>query len=131
MTTALLVLGGCALLLVPTLLFLLIVQPIWAFVEACGSSLVGRGGKIMWLLMLLIFAIVASIPYALFVSASAALRQVTIVSLLLVAIIAGVSYGVMQYNPHLKAQVMAKVSEAQSMYSQVRDVSEVAKQFKW
>jgi len=131
MTTALLILGGCALLLVPTLLFLLVVQPIWAFVEVCGATLLGRGGKILWLLMLLIFAIVASIPYALFFSTSAALRQITIVSLLLMTIVAGVSYGVVHYNPHLKAQVMGKVAEAQSLYSQTKDLSRLAKQFNW
>jgi hypothetical protein len=131
MATATIILGACALILVPTLLFLLVVQPIWAFVEACGATLLGRGAKIIWLLMLLIFAIVASIPYALFVSTSAALRQVTIVSLILIGLLAGVGYGVMVYNPHLMRQFDSKVAEVRTMYSQVKDLSEVTKQLTW
>jgi hypothetical protein len=131
MTTALIILAGCALVLVPTLLFVLLVQPIWAFVEVCGTSLLGRGGKILWLVALLIFTIVGSIPYALFVSASAALRQVTLVCVLLIGVVAGIGYGVVQYNPHLKDQVMQKVHEARSTYAQVKDVSEIAKHLKW
>jgi hypothetical protein len=131
MTTALIILAGCALVLVPTLLFILLVQPIWAFVEVCGTSLLGRGGKILWLLLLLIFTIVGSIPYALFVSASAALRQVTMVCVLLIGVVVGVGYGVVHYNPHLKDQVMQKVYEARSTYAQVKDISEIAKQLKW
>ena len=131
MTTALIILAGCALVLIPTLLFVLLVQPIWAFVEVCGTSLLGRGGKIVWLLALLIFAVVSSIPYALFVSASAALRQVTLVCLLLIGVVAGVVYGVLQYNPHLKDQVMHKVEEVRGAYAQVQDLSEMAKRLKW
>ena len=131
MTTALIILAGCALVLVPTLLFVVLVQPIWAFVEVCGTSLLGRGGKILWLLALLIFTVIGSIPYALFVSASAALRQVTLVCLLLIGVIAGIGYGVMHYNPHLKDQVMRQVNEAQSAYSHVKDISELAKRVKW
>lgn len=131
MTTALIILAGCALVLIPTLLFVLLVQPIWAFVEVCGTSLLGRGGKILWLLALLIFTIVGSIPYALFVSASAALRQVTLVCMLLIGVVAGVSYGVLHYNPHLKQQVLHKVDEARSAYTQVKDISEIAKHMKW
>lgn len=131
MTTTLLILGGCAILLVPTLFFLLVVQPIWAFIEACGASLLGRGAKIVWLLMLLVFAIVASIPYALFVSTSAALRQITIVSLILIALVSAVGYGVIRANPELNGQVLRAVSEAKSTYAQVRDLSEVARKFKW
>ena len=131
MTTALIILAGCALVLVPTLVFVVLVQPIWAFVEVCGTSLLGRGGKILWLLALLIFTVIGSIPYALFVSASAALRQVTLVCLLLIGVVAGISYGVMQYNPHLKDQVMRQVNEAQSAYSHVKDFSELAKRVKW
>jgi uncharacterized protein YqhQ len=131
MTTALIILGGCALVLVPTLLFVLLVQPIWAFVEVCGTSLLGRGGKILWLLALLVFTVIGSIPYALFVSASAALRQVTLVCLLLIGAVAGIGYGVMQYNPHLKDQVMQQVNEARGAYAQVKDISELAKRVKW
>ena len=131
MTTALIILGGCALVLIPTLLFLLLVQPIWAFVEVCGASLFGTGRRILWLLILLIFTIVASVPYALFVSSSAALRQVTMVCLLLMGVIAGIGYGVVHYNPHLKDQVAHKIQEARSAYAQVKDVSEMAKQLKW
>jgi hypothetical protein len=131
MTTALIILAGCALVLIPTLFFVLLVQPIWAFVEVCGTSLLGRGGKILWLLALLIFTIVGSIPYALFVSASAALRQVTLVCMLLIGVVAGVSYGVLHYNPHLKQQVLHKVDEARSAYTQVKDISEIAKHMKW
>lgn len=131
MTTALIILAGCALVLVPTLLFVLLVQPIWAFVEVCGTSLLGRGGKILWLVALLIFTIVGSIPYALFVSASAALRQVTLVCVLLIGVVAGIGYGVVQYNPHLKDQVMHRVNEARSAYAQVKDISEMAKHLKW
>ena len=131
MTTALIILAGCALVLDPTLLFFLLVQPIWAFVEVCGTSLLGRGGKILWLVALLIFTIVGSIPYALFVSASAALRQVTLVCVLLIGVVAGIGYGVVQYNPHLKEQVMHRVNEARSAYTQVKDISEMAKHLKW
>ncbi|MEN9845458.1 MAG: hypothetical protein RIS36_605 [Pseudomonadota bacterium] len=131
MTTALIILAGCVLVLVPSLLFVVLVQPIWAFVEVCGTSLLGRGGKILWLLALLIFTVIGSIPYALFVSASAALRQVTLVCLLLIGVIAGIGYGVMHYNPHLKDQVMRQVNEAQSAYSHVKDISELAKRVKW
>ncbi len=131
MPTAPVILGACALILLPTLLFLLVVQPIWAFVEACGASLLGRGGKIIWLFMLLIFAIVASIPYALFVSTSAALRQVTIVSLILIGLLTGVGYGVMVYNPHLMKQFDSKVAEVKATYSQIKDLSEVTKQLTW
>ncbi|MEY4669992.1 MAG: hypothetical protein RL518_2691 [Pseudomonadota bacterium] len=131
MTTALIILGLCALVLIPTLLFVLLVQPIWAFVEVCGTSLLGRGGKILWLLALLIFTIVGSIPYALFVSASAALRQVTIVCMLLIGVVAGVAYGVIHYNPHLRDQVAGRVQEARSTYTQVKDISEIAKHIKW
>lgn len=131
MTTALLILGGCALLLVPTLLFLLVVQPIWAFVEVCGAALLGRGAKIVWLLLLLIFAIVASVPYALFVSASAALRQITMVSLILVGAVIGVGYGVVRLNPHLQMEFDKAVAEARSSYAHVKDLSEVARKFKW
>jgi hypothetical protein len=130
-TTALIILAGCVLVLVPSLLFVVLVQPIWAFVEVCGTSLLGRGGKILWLLALLIFTVIGSIPYALFVSASAALRQVTLVCLLLIGVIAGIGYGVMHYNPHLKDQVMRQVNEAQSAYSHVKDISELAKRVKW
>lgn len=131
MTTALIILGGCSLVLIPTLLFLLLVQPIWAFVEVCGASLFGTGRRIVWLLILLIFTIVASVPYALFVSTSAALRQVTIVCLLLVGVVVGLGYGVVHYNPHLKDQVTHKIHEARSAYAQVKDLSEIAKQLKW
>jgi uncharacterized protein YqhQ len=130
-TTALIILAGCALVLVPTLLFVVLVQPIWAFVEVCGTSLLGRGGKILWLLALLIFTVIGSIPYALFVSASAALRQVTLVCLLLIGAVAGIGYGVMQYNPHLKDQVMRQVNEARGAYSHVKDISELAKRVQW
>jgi hypothetical protein len=74
---------------------------------------------------------VASIPYALFVSTSAALRQVTIVSLILIGLLAGVGYGVMVYNPHLMRQFDSKVAEVRTMYSQVKDLSEVTKQLTW
>jgi len=131
MTTALIILAGCALVLTPTLLFVVLVQPIWAFIEVCGTSLLGRGGKVLWLLALLIFTVVGSIPYALFVSASAALRQVTLVCLLLIGVVVGVGYGVIQYNPHLKDQVMHKVDEARSTYAQVAQISEIAKRIKW
>lgn len=131
MTTALIILAGCALVLVPTLLFVVLVQPIWAFVEVCGTSLLGRGGKILWLLALLIFTVIGSIPYALFVSASAALRQVTLVCLLLMGVVAGIGYGVVQYNPHLKDQVMQQVNEARGAYSHVKDISEFAKRVTW
>ena len=131
MTTALIVLAGCALVLVPTLLFILLVQPIWAFVEVCGTSLLGRGGKILWLLVLLIFTIVGSVPYALFVSASAALRQVTLACVLLIGVVAGISYGVVHYNPHLREQVTQKVHEALGAYGKVKDVSDMAKRLKW
>jgi hypothetical protein len=131
MTTALIILAGCALVLVPTLLFILLVQPIWAFVEVCGTSLLGRGGKILWLLVLLIFTIVGSIPYALFVSASAALRQVTLACVLLIGVVAGISYGVVHYNPHLREQVTQKVHEALGAYGKVKDVSDMAKRLKW
>ena len=131
MTTTLLILGGCALLLVPTLLFLLVVQPVWAFVEVCGAALLGRGAKIVWLLLLLVFAIVASIPYALFVSASAALRQITIVSLILIGIVIGVGYGVIRSNPHLQSEVTRVIEEARSSYAQVKDISEAARKLRW
>jgi hypothetical protein len=131
MTTALIILVGCALVLVPTLLFVLLVQPIWAFVEVCGTSLLGRGGKILWLLALLIFTVIGSIPYALFVSASAALRKVTLVCLLLIGVIAGIGYGVIQYNPHLKDQVMRQVNDVRGAYAQVKDISELAKRVQW
>lgn len=131
MPTASIILGACALILVPTLLFLLVVQPIWAFVEACGATLLGRGAKIIWLLLLLVFAIVASIPYALFVSTSAALRQITIVSLILIGLLAGIGYGVMAYNPHLMQQFDSKAAEVRAMYSQMKDLSEVTKQLTW
>lgn len=131
MTTALIILGGCALVLLPTLLFLFLVQPIWAFVEVCGASLFGTGRRILWLLILLIFTIVASVPYALFVSTSAALRQVTIVCLLLTGVVAGIGYGFVHYNPNLKEQVTYKIKEARSAYAQVKDISEIAKQLKW
>ena len=131
MTTTLLILGGCALLLVPTLLFLLVVQPVWAFVEVCGAALLGRGAKIVWLLLLLVFAIVASIPYALFVSASAALRQITIVSLILIGIVIGVGYGVIRSNPHLQTEVTRVIEEARSSYAQVKDISEAARKLRW
>lgn len=131
MTTPLLILGGCALLLVPTLLFLLVVQPIWAFVEVCGATLLGRGVKIVWLLLVLVFAIVASIPYALFVSGSAALKQVTIVSLILTGIVVGVGYGVIRLHPHLSAEVHKAIAEAESSYAQIKDLSEVSRKLKW
>jgi hypothetical protein len=131
MPTAFIILGACALILLPTLLFLLVVQPIWAFVEVCGATLLGRGAKILWLLLLLIFAIVASIPYALFVSASAALRQVTIVSLIITGILTGVGYGVMRSNPHLRHQFDSKVAEVRATYSQMKDLSETAKKLTW
>jgi hypothetical protein len=131
MTTTLLILGGCALLLVPTLLFLLVVQPVWAFVEVCGAALLGRGAKIVWLLLLLVFAIVASIPYALFVSASAALRQITIVSLILIGVVIGVGYGVIRSNPHLQSEVTRVIEEARSSYAQVKDISEAARKLRW
>jgi hypothetical protein len=130
-TTALIILAGCALVLVPTFLFVVLVQPIWAFVEVCGTSLLGRGGKILWLLALLIFTVIGSIPYALFVSASAALRQITLVCLLLIGVVAGIGYGVIQYNPHLKDQVMRQVNEARNAYSHVKDISELAKRVTW
>lgn len=131
MPTALIILGGCALVLIPTLLFLLVVQPIWAFVEVCGGSLFGAGRRIVWLLILLIFTIIASVPYALFVSTSATLRQVTIVCILVIGVVAGVGYGVVHYNPHLKDQVTHKIYEARNAYAQVKDLSEIAKQLKW
>lgn len=131
MPTAAIILGVCALILVPTLIFLLIVQPIWAFVEACGATLLGRGAKIVWLLLLLVFAIVASIPYALFVSTSAALRQVTIVSLILIGLLAGVGYGVMKYNPYLTRQFDSKVAQVRATYSKFKDLSEVSEQLTW
>jgi len=131
MTTALIILGGCALVLIPTALFLLLVQPMWAFVEVCGASLFGTGRRIVWLLFLLIFTIVASVPYALFVSSSAALRQITIVCLLLMGVVAGVGYGVVHYNPHLRDQVTYRIQEARSAYAQVKGISEIAKQLRW
>ncbi len=131
MTTALIMLAGCSLVLVPTLLFLLLVQPIWAFVEVCGASLFGTGRRILWLLILLVFTIVASVPYALFVSTSAALRQVTVVCLLLIGVVAGIGYGVVHYNPHLKDQVAYKIDEARNAYSHIADLSKVTKHLRW
>lgn len=80
---------------------------------------------------LLVFTVIGSIPYALFVSASVALRQVTMVCLFLLVVVTGIGCGVMHYNPHLKGQAMWQVNEAQSAYSHVKDISELPKRLRW
>jgi len=131
MTNTLLVLSVCALLMVPTLLFLLILQPIWTFIEVCSATLLGRGAKIIWLITVVLFAIVASVPYALFVSSSAALRRVTMASLILLGIAIGIGYAAVRYDPELREQFARAVAEAQASYADVTTVKEVAKRFKW
>jgi hypothetical protein len=127
METTLLILCGCALVFVPTLLFLLLVQPIWTFIEVCGTTLFGRLGKIVWLLCLLIFITVASIPYALFISASSALRKATILCILLLGVVAGVGYGAVHLNPDFKRQVSQHIEEFTKAVDRVEHLSKIAK----
>lgn len=127
METTLLILAGCALVFVPTLLFLLIIQPIWTFIEVCSTTLFGRFGKILWLLCLLIFVTVASIPYALFISASSALRRMTILCILLLGVVAGIGYGAVHVNPHFKQIVSQRFEEFTAAIDRVEHLSKLAK----
>ena len=127
MNTTLLILAGCALVFVPTLLFLLLVQPIWTFIEVCGTTLLGRLGKVAWLLCLIIFITVASIPYALFISASSALRRATILCILLLGVVAGIGYGAVHLNPQFKQQVTQRVEEFTNAVDRVEHLSKLAK----
>lgn len=127
METTLLILGICAVIFIPTLLFLLIVQPIWTFIEVCGTTLFGRLGKIVWLLGLVVFVTVASIPYALFISASSALRRVTFLCLLLLGVVAGVGYGAIHLNPAFKQQVSQRIEEFANAVDRVENLSKLAK----
>ena len=127
METTLLILAGCALIFIPTLLFLLLVQPIWTFIEVCGTTLFGRLGKILWLLCLLVFITVASIPYALFISASSALRRATLLCLLLLGVVAGIGYGAVHLNPHFKQQVSQRIEEFTNAIDRVEHLSKLAK----
>ena len=116
---------GC-LAVVPVLLFLIVVQPLWAFFEFGTAALLGRGWKILGLLFLLVFWIVASIPYALFMSASGALRKVTFLSLLLLAVVGGGAYGFVSLNPEIKDRALKHVEEASKTYESLRKTSELA-----
>lgn len=112
MQIALITLAVCAVVLVPVLLFLLILHPIWAIVEVCGSALLGRGRRIVWLLMLLVLATVASVPYAIFATASGVLRKLTIACLLLLSLSAAAGYAVVRYQPRLKDEILVAGREA-------------------
>ena len=117
---------GC-LAVVPVLLFLIVVQPLWAFFEFGTAALLGRGWKILGLLFLLVFWVVASIPYALFMSASGALRRITFLSLLLLAVVGGGAYGFLSLNPGIKERALKHVEDASKTYDSLRKISELAR----
>jgi len=128
MQIALIILACCALIMAPTILFLLVIHPIWAVVEVCGSALIGRGQRIVWLLMLLILATVASVPYAIFVTASGALRKVTIICILTIGLVASAGYAIVTLNPRLQSDIIAGVQQAAESYGRYEDVLRYAKQ---
>lgn len=127
MEFALPLLAIACLVAAPVILFLIVVQPLWAFFEFGTAALFGRGWKILGLLFLLVFWLVASIPYALFVSASGALRRITFLSLLLVGVIGGGGYAVISMNPQVKEDALRRFTQVTETYESVRKVSELAR----